>query len=297
MSLPAYDFSRLPLAMEPPEPPPTQDDLPCDDGVPMETFRHKRQMDFLIDAMDDWLERRGNGFAGGNMFMYYSLSQAKNNDFVGPDFFIALDVPLGERKSWVGWEEGKNPDLVIELLSTSTKKYDKTEKKERYARLLRVPEYFWFDPWNPNDFAGFVLNGGGYRPLEPDARGWLYSKQLDLYLGHWEGRYKGIDAIWIRWFTKDGEVVPTEGDLLRAAQRDAKQRVDAAEQHAQFADQQARQALLEAQDAEQLAQRETHRADEEARRAEEEARRADEEAQRAEKLAAQLRALGIDPAA
>lgn len=50
---------------------PTQDDLPYDDGVPMETFRHKRQMDLLIDVLDPWLELRGNGFAGGNMFLYY----------------------------------------------------------------------------------------------------------------------------------------------------------------------------------------------------------------------------------
>lgn len=32
-------------------------------------------------------------------------------------------------KSWVVWQEGKAPDLVIELLSDSTASYDKNQKK------------------------------------------------------------------------------------------------------------------------------------------------------------------------
>jgi hypothetical protein len=43
----------LPLAAaDLPALPPTQDDLPCDDGVPMETLRHQFQMDLLSDVMD-----------------------------------------------------------------------------------------------------------------------------------------------------------------------------------------------------------------------------------------------------
>ena len=65
---------------------PTQDDLPCDDGMPMETPRHGFQMWLLIDALQGWLKARGNGFAGGNMFLYYSLEQIRHRDFIGPDF-------------------------------------------------------------------------------------------------------------------------------------------------------------------------------------------------------------------
>ena len=73
----------------------------------METPRHPFQMDLLIDVMDPWLAARGDGFTGGNMFLYYSRVQVRNNAFIGPDFFVALDVPRGERKSWVVWEQGK----------------------------------------------------------------------------------------------------------------------------------------------------------------------------------------------
>jgi Uma2 family endonuclease len=65
---------------------PNQDQLPCDDGEPMETQRHKLQIDLLIEGLDTWLEQREDGYVGGNMFIYFSQAQLKNQDFKGPDF-------------------------------------------------------------------------------------------------------------------------------------------------------------------------------------------------------------------
>ncbi|PMB38184.1 hypothetical protein CEN47_06955 [Fischerella thermalis CCMEE 5319] len=45
--------------------PPTQAELPYDDGEPMESQRHKLQMDLLIDALTPWLEQREDGYVGG----------------------------------------------------------------------------------------------------------------------------------------------------------------------------------------------------------------------------------------
>ena len=53
------------------------------------------------------------------MFVYFSLEQVQNRDFRGPDFFVLLDVPRREHESWVVRQEGKGPDVVIELLSES----------------------------------------------------------------------------------------------------------------------------------------------------------------------------------
>jgi Uma2 family endonuclease len=168
---------------------PTQDELPCDDGVPMETQRHKLQMDILIDALFPWLTAREDGYVGGNMFVYFSAAQLKTEEFRGPDFFAVLGVPKAERKSWVVWEEGKAPDVVIELLSESTAPQDKTEKKEIYQDRLRVPEYFWYDPFNPEDWAGFILKDGIYESLSQDT-GQLVSQQLGLALVRWQGGYR-----------------------------------------------------------------------------------------------------------
>ncbi|WP_413172538.1 Uma2 family endonuclease [Anabaena azotica] len=174
--------------------PPTQAELPYDDGIPMETQRHKFQMDMLIDTLCPWLEARSDGYVSGNMFVYFSLAQLKNQDFRGPDFFAVLGVPKKERLSWVVWEEGKPPDVVIELLSESTASQDKNEKKLIYQNLLRVPEYFWFDPFHPEDLAGFSLNRGVYQPITPNAENQLVSQSLGLALVRWTGSYRGVET-------------------------------------------------------------------------------------------------------
>jgi Uma2 family endonuclease len=197
---------------------PTQDQLPCDDGIPMETQRHKMQMDLLLDVLTPWLANRLDGYVSGNMFIYFSSEQLRNQDFRGPDFFAVLGVPKKERKSWVVWEEGKAPDVVIELLSESTNSLDKTMKKQIYQDRLRVPEYFYYDPFNPEDFAGFVLNEGNYHPLEFNEKRWLISQRLQLALVRWYGVYRDVETVWLRWANLDGELLPTERELSQKAQ-------------------------------------------------------------------------------
>ncbi|WP_353932284.1 Uma2 family endonuclease [Okeanomitos corallinicola TIOX110] len=212
--------------------PPTQVELPCDDGIPMETQRHKFQMDMLIDTLWPWLEARSDGYVSGNMFVYFSLAQLKNQDFRGPDFFAVLGVPKKERLSWVVWEEGKPPDVVIELLSETTASEDKNEKKLIYQNLLRVPEYFWFDPFNPEDWAGFYLNRGVYEPIQLNSKNQLISQSLGLALVRWQGSYRGVETTWLRWITLEGELLPTGqeiADLERQKAEQEKQRAEQAE--------------------------------------------------------------------
>ena len=205
---------------------PTQNDLPCDDGVPMETERHKKQMDLLIYSLEPLFCTRG--YVGGNMFVYFSLQQVKNKDFRGPDVFVTLDVSNKERKSWVVWEEGKkSPDIVIELLSESTAQEDKIRKKNVYQNQLKVSEYFGFDPHNSDEFQGFRLVGSLYTelPLNNDS---FTSHKLGLNLVRWRGIYKNVDTIWIRWAT-------LEGDLLLLPEEAEAQRDNVAEQRAEVA--------------------------------------------------------------
>jgi hypothetical protein len=91
MSNPAVDLPNHPVYL--PEWPPTQDELPYDDGEPMESWRHKCQTDLLISVTQTWLQPRSDGFVGGNMFLYYSLEQARSRNFKGPDYFVVLSVP------------------------------------------------------------------------------------------------------------------------------------------------------------------------------------------------------------
>lgn len=187
---------------------PTQDDLPYSDGEEMETERHRRQMELLINSLEPWLFERQEGYVSGNMFVYYSLKQIRTQDFKGPDVFVVLNVPRGERKSWVSWQEGKTPDIVIELLSESTATYDKTVKKQLYQNQLKVAEYFWYDPHNPDDWAGFRLNGGTYSALVLDDKQRFISQELGLALVRWSGVYHHVEATWLRWATIKGDLLP-----------------------------------------------------------------------------------------
>ena len=253
---------------------PGEDDLPCDDGEPLETNRHGLQIDLLVHSISLYWQDRDDYFAGGNMFLYYSMAQTKKNDFRGPDFFLVLDTERRDRKSWVVWKELRTPYIIIELTSDSTRREDHTIKKDVYARQpLSVPLYFIYDPE-----TGALE---GYR-LESDEQSYLSSvphsdrrfpcKAIGLELGAWNGPYMGFEGPWLRWFTPDGEPVPTPEEV--------------AAREAARADEQAKRAEEQAKRAEEQAKR----AEEQAKRAEEHAKRAEEQAKRAENEAERRRA-------
>jgi Uma2 family endonuclease len=226
--------------------PPTEDDLPYSDGMPMESQRHVLQMLLLIETLSlAWSERQ-DVFVGGNMFLYFSPEQIRGRDFRGPDVFVVLGVPKRERKSWIVWQEGKGPDVIIELLSESTAHIDKGEKKRVYQDVLQVPEYYWYDP-DSGELAGFRLRSGIYEPIVPDNGGPLLSQQTGLVLTRWTGSYNGVFAEWLRWSMEDGTLLPTSAEVAERERRRAEQAEQAlAEQREHIADLEARLARLEA---------------------------------------------------
>jgi Uma2 family endonuclease len=55
---------------------PGQDELPCEDGEPMETGFHDAQDALLKDTLlDAWSDRK-DFFVAGNMFVYFSVRSA-----------------------------------------------------------------------------------------------------------------------------------------------------------------------------------------------------------------------------
>ncbi|XZN89577.1 MAG: Uma2 family endonuclease [Microcoleus sp.] len=172
---------------------------------PLESDLHRLQMQLLIDCLV-WLWRSRNDFyASGNLTIYYSPQQIKSQDFRGPDFFVVFGTERKPRKSWVVWaENGQYPNVIVEIISPSTAEVDKGLKKNIYQNIFRTPEYFWFDP-NGLELAGFLLVGGQYQPLEANSQGWLWSQQLELFLGVQNGQ--------LRFFMKEGQLVPSPAEI------------------------------------------------------------------------------------
>lgn len=185
------------------------------DEPPLESDLHLRQIILLLTCLE-WLWQDKNDFyAAGNLTIYYSPNQKKSEYFRGPDFFVVLGCVRKTRKSWVVWEEdGKYPNVILEILSESTAATDKGLKKEIYQNTFRTFDYFWYDPYT-QEFAGFHLVDGEYQPLPANELGQLWSQQLGLYLG--------VHQELVRFFTAEGQLVPTPEEAAQQAQQAAQQ--------------------------------------------------------------------------
>ncbi|HEY9864802.1 MAG TPA: Uma2 family endonuclease [Candidatus Obscuribacterales bacterium] len=175
----------------------------------LESYLHLQQLLLLLKCLDWYWRDRHDYFAAGNLTVYFSPNQKKSQDFRGPDFLVVLNTEQKPRRSWVIWEEGKYPNIIIELLSPSTAEIDKGLKKQLYQDNFRTFDYFWFDP-DTLELAGFHLVEGKYQPLEPNAQGWLWSQQLELFLGLYNSQ--------LRFFTSDGQLLPTPEEAAIAAE-------------------------------------------------------------------------------
>uniref|UniRef100_B8HP04 Putative restriction endonuclease domain-containing protein n=1 Tax=Cyanothece sp. (strain PCC 7425 / ATCC 29141) TaxID=395961 RepID=B8HP04_CYAP4 len=187
----------------------------CSEEPPLESYQHLQQLILLLTCLEAWWQDRQDFFAAGNLTVYYSPHQRKSEFFRGPDFFVVLGTERRPRKSWVVWEEdGKYPNVIVEILSDTTAQTDRGLKKQIYQDIWRTPDYFWFDPYSL-EFAGFELVAGHYQPLQPNEQGWLWSRQLGLFLG--------IYANQLRFFSAAGQLLPTpqeRADRLAAKLRE-----------------------------------------------------------------------------
>ncbi len=216
-------LAALPTSMNPPPmsvsldpaPPPRGEDLPCDDGEPMETPRHRNQMNVLADSLSDHYRDRSDIYVGANMAVYFSETQARQKDFRAPDVFVVTDTHPRERNAWVVWEEdGRTPDVVIELTSPSTEQVDRGIKLQIYSRMLHVSTYVIYDPFTLK-LDGFRLDGARYLPIALDAQGRLPVAVLGLSLGLVPGGGVGGDTA-LRWFDPGGRLIPSRGELAAA---------------------------------------------------------------------------------
>lgn len=199
------------------------------DEPEMESSLHYTQLALLVACLEFLWRTRDDFFIGANLTVYFSRQQLRNRDFRGPDFFLIKPTDRRPRNAWVTWEEdGKYPNLIIELLSTSTAEIDRTLKKTLYQDRFRTPEYFWFSP-DTLEFEGFRLTGNQYEPIASTANGWRWSEELELFLG--------IENKQLRYFTRNGDLVPTPDEAAIQERQRADQLSERADQLAERADQ------------------------------------------------------------
>jgi Uma2 family endonuclease len=238
---------------------PREIEYPSGDGKPMaETQIHLKDMIDTILVLEDYFAGQPNVHVGGNLLLYYEEGNRRKH--VAPDIFVALDVAKEPpRDNYLVWKEGKAPDFVVEITSKSTRKEDQERKLVIYRDMLRVTEYFLFDPtedYLDPPLQGFRLVGGDYVPIE-SIDGRLPSDVLGLHLERDATKLCLFDPV-------TRQRLPTLLEARAAAERRAeeeRQRAEA-ERH--------------------CAEAERQRAEAERQRAEAERQRAEAERQRAE---------------
>jgi Uma2 family endonuclease len=163
---------------------PREVDYPTSDGKPMgETDLHRQYMMDVIQTIQEWFAHDPGVYVSGNILLFYEEGNRRRH--VSPDVLVALGVPKGPpREYYLLWKEGKAPDLVIEITSRTTRREDQTKKRDLYRDVLKVHEYFQFDPreeYLRPSLQGARLVEGDYVPIEPIA-GRFPSEVLGLHL-------------------------------------------------------------------------------------------------------------------
>ncbi|MHC5759874.1 Uma2 family endonuclease [Nostoc sp.] len=209
---------------------PTMYDLPSeypeDSGLPDEF--HLFQPQLLRETFCPPNYPAEEVFVASDLNLYYDLRHTLW--YKRPDWFAAMGVSrLYEqqnlRLSYVIWQEGVAPFVVVELLSPGTEKEDLGQtlgeinqpptKWEVYERILRVPYYIVFDRYS-DKLQVFQLVADSYSELDLSTpRVWMPG--LELGLGLWQGSYQQIERLWLRWYDASGNWVPTP--LERESQR------------------------------------------------------------------------------
>jgi Uma2 family endonuclease len=160
-------------------------EYPESDGEPMaETPIHRDVMVDLLVMLKKYYADEPDAYVSANMMMYYVEGDPKK--CLSPDVFVTLGIPkLPERRVYKIWVEGKGPDVVFELHSRGTWRADVGWKLDLYRDVLKVREYFLFDPLeerpNAKPLQGFRLVDGAYEPI-PEIDGRLVSEVLGLHI-------------------------------------------------------------------------------------------------------------------
>jgi Uma2 family endonuclease len=150
---------------------------PTSDGKPMaETDYHRELMIDLIESLKAFYADDPRVYVSGNLLLFYQEGDRRKH--LSPDVFVVPGVGNHLRENFLMWEEGRGPRFVIELTSSSTRKEDTHKKKALYRDVLKVREYFLFDPH------------GDY--LKPPMQGWRLVKGVYQSIRAAEGRLPSL---------------------------------------------------------------------------------------------------------
>jgi len=173
-----------------------------------------------------------NWFVIGDMMLIYPAIENSRHS-ISPDVLVfkGIEISQEERKYMASWRISDNrpaPPVVFEISSDATWRNDiergEQQKPNIYGRI-GVKEYYAYDPFKERVWQGEPRRLLGWRyeesgkliALEPDKRGWLWSEELDSWLGE-AGEY-------LRLYDQNGVRRLTEAEAGNEAREAAEARI------------------------------------------------------------------------
>ena len=165
--------------------------------------------------------------------LYYNVRDF--SQYKRPDWFAVVGLPKDKkqemRMSYVIWQEEIAPLIVVELLSPSTMKDDLGKrlravnqpptKWEVYEQWLQVPYYVTFSK-HTEELRIFTLTSKGYQEVTNHG-GQLWIEEIELGIGLWQGEYLHHNRLWLRWYDRAGNWIPTPEERVERETQRARQ--------------------------------------------------------------------------
>ena len=209
-----------------PEDWPQVDHLVTEDDTPVDNIYCEKQQRLLTQSLYDSWSGPSDGrtfIALANVGLFYGINQPP----LVPDVLVSLDVELPadiwtkRHRSYMIWEYGKPPEVVLELVS-NTIGGEADVKLRTYARM-GVAYYVLYDPikqLSDQVLRVYALHPGNAAELQDM---WLQGVELGLML--WQGKFEDREDTWLRWRDRDGQM------LLTGAERADQERQRADQEH------------------------------------------------------------------
>ena len=197
--------------------------LVIEDDEPVDNLYSGLQQALLSDALYSSWQTDREFVALVNVGLFYALQKPP---YV-PDFMLSLDVSLPKslrekkNKTYLMWEYGKRPDLVLEVVSNIDRHEER--KLKGYADI-GIPYYVIYDPehhLSERTLRAYVLHGSAYVELVKP-----FFDEIGLGLAFWDGDYHGGEDTWLRWIDRDENLLLTGAEKAEAAEQKS-QRLEA----------------------------------------------------------------------
>ena len=213
---------------------PDVDALVIEDDTPVDNLISEKQQRLLTEPLYSNASalKTETFLVAANVGVFYAIKQPP----LVPDVFLSLDVEVPQNwhekqnRTYLMWEFGKPPDVVIEIVS-NREGNELGSKLVDYAQI-GIAYYAVFDPLHQlGDATLRTFERRGHRFQEME-NAWFADIELGLTL--WQGKFEGKQEEWLRWSDLNGDIIPTgferaeqerqraEQERLRAEQAEAK---------------------------------------------------------------------------